>query len=455
MNVWNKVLYVLIAVLCVGFTVLAANKYSLSKKWDAKLKAQVETLEALQAEIDDSKIAIDGDPLRKAKNDEKKAETWADLGLRAQLDRVRSLLRGDAFVNCQPLEAKEIEIRKDPFTQAPILGVELEFAIPASHTLAAFDNEGNALSSFRANAIAYVFDSGKEYYADSDDVDVDDEQTAEEDAQPGRYLGAFQFVGASATQATLVSLDNLTEQELAAIQESKNSGHSWIVCVDRLPMDAPADVLGLIQANADKAKDAENSDAGDEALTQLAQNEAVKSIFETANLAAQVFPELAQAADPTTAVDYQYLLARQFAARDAENFRKVRNEIALADLSKVVVNQRVAIGDKGDEAMQALYAAEDYEAAVQAKRVASYAEKKATLDAALAKMKGYCELAKEKLNEAKTRVADCQAAVDATLAENVRLAAEIAQAQIALAENAEQKSENGGETTTAFALSGV
>lgn len=433
MNVWNKVLYALIAVLCVGFTVLAANKYSLSKKWDAKLDAQAATLAQLQDDIAALKIAIDGDPL-------KKAETWADLGVRAQLDRVRRLLRGDAFVNCQPLAAKEIEVRKDPFTQAPVLGVELEFAIPASYTLAAFANEGDAVSSFRTNAIAYVFDSGKAYYA-ADDETVDDEvQTAEETAEPGRYLGAFQFVGAASTQATLVSLDNLTEEELATIQESKNSGHSWIVCVDRLPMDAPANVAELIAADAE---------------TFASLDETTKTYFETANPAAQVFEELAEAADTTTFVDYQDLLARQLATRDAENLRKIRNEIALAGLSGVIVNQRVAIGDKGDEAMQALYAAEDYEAAVQAKRVASYAEKQETLDVALAKMTDYYKLAEEKLNEAKERVAECQAAVDATLAENARLASEIAQAQIALAENAEQKSKTGGEPTTAFALSGI
>ena len=70
-------------------------------------------------------------------------------------------------------------------------------------------------------------------------------------------------------------------------------------------------------------------------------------------------------------------------------------------------------------------------------------------------MEGYRDLAKSKLEEAQARVAECQAALDATLADNVRLAAEIAQAQIALAENAKQKSENAVEPTTAFALSGV
>ena len=184
-------------------------------------------------------------------------------------------------------------------------------------------------------------------------------------------------------------------------------------------------------------------------------DETTKTYFETANPSAQVFETLATAADATTAVDYQGLLARQFATRDAENLLKSRRSLALTHLTYVLVDQLVAIGAEVDENMQALYTAEDFDAAVARKRAASYEEKQATLAAALAKMEGYRDLAKSKLEEAQARVAECQAAVDATLAENVRLAAEIAQAQIALAENAEQKSETGGEPTTAFALSGI
>lgn len=435
MNVWNKVFYALIAVLCVGFTVLAANKYSLTKEWDAKLDAQNAKIAQLQDEIAALKIAIDGDPL-------KKAETWSDLGVRAQLDRVRGLLRGDAFVNCLPVEATEFEVDKDPISQESILGAKISFTVPASYSLAAFADAGDASSTFRKGALAYVFDSGLAYVdeaAEGIEADAETEEATETATVEPRYLGAFKFVGAADSQAVLESVDNLSAAELAAIQESQKSGRSWIVCVDRLPTDAPTNVAELIAADAE---------------TFASLDETTKAFFETANPSAQVFEALATAADATTAVDYQGLLARQFAARDAQNLLKSRRSLALKDLTCVLVDQLVAIGGEVDEATQALYSAEDFDAAVARKRVASYEEKQATLAAALAKMEGYRDLAKSKLEEAQARVAECQAAVDATLAENARLATEIAQAQIALAKNAEEKSENGGKPTTAFALSG-
>lgn len=434
MNVWNKVLYVLIAILCVVFTVFAANKYALTKAKEAEIAKQEQQIDDLKKEIAALQVAIDGDPL-------KKAETWADLGVRAQLDRVRGLLRGDAFVNCLPVDATEVEIDKDPIAQTPIMGSKITFTVPASYSLTAFSDAGDAASSFRQGALAYVFDSGLAYVDEAaENADVDAETASEAATVAPRYLGAFKFVGAANSQAVLESVDNLTAEELATIQESRSSGRSWIVCLDRLPTDAPTNVAELIAADAE---------------TFASLDETTKTYFETANPSAQVFETLATAADATTAVDYQGLLARQFATRDAENLLKSRRSLALTHLTYVLVDQLVAIGAEVDENMQALYTAEDFDAAVARKRAASYEEKQATLAAALAKMEGYRDLAKSKLEEAQARVAECQAAVDATLAENVRLAAEIAQAQIALAENAEQKSETGGEPTTAFALSGI
>jgi hypothetical protein len=271
-------------------------------------------------------------------------------------------------------------------------------------------------------------------------VEADAEDAAEGAAVEPRFLGAFKFVGAADSQAVLESVDNLSAAELAAIQESQKSGRSWVVCVDRLPTDAPANVAELIAANPE---------------TFASLDEATKTYFETANPSTQVFENLATAADATTAVDYQGLLAREFATRDAQNLLKYRRTLALNDLTYVLVDQLVAIGGEVDEATQALYAAEDFDAAVARKLAPSYTEQQATLAAELEKMEGYRDLAKSKLEEAQARVAECQAALDATLAENARLATEIAQAQIALAANAEQKSENGGEPTTAFALSGI
>lgn len=429
MNVWNKVFYALIAVLCVVFTVLAANRYSLSKEWDAKIKAQNAKIAQLQEEIAALQIALDGNPL-------KAAETWDELGLRVQLDRIDAMFRGDVFFNCAPLEASTFEVDKDPISQDSILGAKIGFTVPATYSLTAFADAG--ADAFRQGSVAYVFDSG---FAVAGEATEDAEgETAEVAAVEPRYLGAFKFVGAVETQANLESIDLLTEEELTAIQESQKSGRSWIVCVDRLPMNAAApDVAALIEADP---------------TTFAELPEETKTYFATAKAQAHVSELFPGLCDASQFVDYQGVLATHLATRKTENLLKARRSLALNDLTYVLVDQLVSIGADVDEATQALYAAEDFDAAVARKLAPSYAERQAKLDAELEKMEGYRDLAQSKLEEAQARVAECQAAIDATLAENARLAAEIAQAQIALAKNAEQKSETGA-TTTAFALSGI
>ncbi|MBR4976058.1 MAG: hypothetical protein IKY61_03310, partial [Thermoguttaceae bacterium] len=227
----------MIAVLCVVFTYFATGEYQKTKKNTADLEAQVAKIAQLQDEIAALKIALDGDPM-------KAAETWDELGLRVQLDRVDAMFRGDVFFNCAPLEALTFEVDKDPISQDSILGAKISFTVPETYGLGAFADAG--ADAFRQGSVAYVFDSGFTVVADDETLD----ETAEVAAVEPRYLGAFKFVGSAATQANLESVGLLTEEELTAIQESQRSGRSWIVCVDRLPMNAAApDVAALIEAD--------------------------------------------------------------------------------------------------------------------------------------------------------------------------------------------------------------
>ncbi len=430
MNVWNKVLYVLIAILCGVFTYFAAGKYSLTKEWDAKLAKQEAQIETLKDEIAALKLAIDGDPL-------KKAVSWNDLGLRPQLARVRSLLRGDAFVNCLPVEATTVEIGADPLTKAKVYGAKIGFAVSSANSLTAFSDAGAAPDSFRQGAFAYVFDSGLTYVDETAKEDADAE--AAEPIAP-RFLGAFKFVGAANSQAALESVGYFSEDELQALQDSQASGRSWIVCVDRLPMDVPTDVAALIASDAE---------------TFASLDDATRAYFEASNPSAQLLDTLASTLDAASIVDFQGRLTRLWATRDAENVLRSRRTLARQTLTRVVVDQLVSIGrETTDETMRSLYTAEEFDAAVARKAVPSFEEQKTALAAELEKMEGYRDLAKSKLDEAQARVAECQTAIEETIAENARLAAEIARAQIALAENAEQKSQ-GGDATTAFALSGI
>ena len=160
----------------------------------------------------------------------------------------------------------------------------------------------------------------------------------------------------------------------------------------------------------------------------------------------------AQNADARVPVAYQSRLERQWSTRNAQNVMVARNTLALADLDNVIAEQFVLMGDKPSEGLEtdyeALLAATSgfegfdaaYDAAKARKRVSSYFEQIDATRADLAKMNADVKLVEGLLAEAEQNNEDCQAAIDDVIAENSKLASEIARVMFAVSEKLESRS---------------
>lgn len=449
MNVWNKVLYCLIAVLCVAFGVLAANKYSLTKSKNeelAKLQKDLadvkEAVAQLKAEVYGAAADYDGD--------------WQTLSLNARLDCVRSLKRGETFSNCRPVDASTSD---------------------GQTTISVVVPDDYVTTSFRSGAIAYVFDSGLPLAADDADAASDAESSVA--AQPARFLGAFNVSAVNGAQASLVSAESVSEAEATATTESAQSGRAWIVCLNAGPIDSPDDLAAIAKDNPEmfapygaelQAYFAKSNVVAEQ--TAAASDEDGETTVATASIPQETettrFPvnylggyyaltqysfdektnALTKVVDPSKA--YVGVVDLQWTRRDAQNTLKTRNQITLARFTDIFFDQLVAIEnidqatvDAADAKVQALYTQENYDAlyaaAEKRKLSASYAEQQAELEIAAQKMVAQRDLVKAKLDEALAAVEKCQESIEATILENAELAAKLARTQILVAEKIERE----------------
>lgn len=436
MNVWNKVLMALVTIMCVVFGVLASNKYALTKQQEANLAKLESDLAKAQADVQQLQYEIFGSP-------EKAVKDWKELALTARLAYVRNLQNGESFGNCQPVEARIDEEN-------------------ASSTIAFGIDPSDKTTAFRTGAVAFVFDSGAQVVkkaaagsadadsdADATDVAANDSAADSDDesaaavaaaANPYVFLGAFKVTGASDVQVKLESIGNASADELAALKESARSGRSWVVYVDRLPMDSPADVAYFESEQPARASVLPADTAS--FVTMGFTPEDVDAIAEGSAIAAESrFP-----------VDFQGLLENAWTTRDQENVLNARNTLALSTLTNIIADQFVAIGDKVvDEDVLAFQDWDDvYAAAVARKKVDSWRESIEKTEAALDRMNGYRDLVKKTLDAALEGVADCQAAIDLLIADNAKKAASIAYAQFLALEKieAESKTVSNSEANT-------
>ena len=415
MNVWNKVLMALIAIICVVFGVFAANKYKLTKEQEgnvAKLEAE---LAKVRDDIQQLRYDIYGGP-------EKAAENWRELGLEGRLTYLRGLQNGEAFSNCQPVEAR-VDEEKGSSTIA--------FAVdPKSKTTA-----------FRAGVVAFVFDSGAALVqkaaadASSDDASevgsVDDSDAAAvASANPYAFLGAFKVTGANDAQVNLESIGSSSVDELTALKESARSGRSWVVYADRLPIDSPADLAYFESENPERVKVLPATTAS--FVTRGLTFADVESIGANGTIAAESrFP-----------VDFQGALERGWFDRDEQNVINARNTMALETFTNIIADQYVAMGEQvKDEDVLAFENWDDvYAAAVARKKVDSWQENIAKTKEALTRMEGYRDLVKKTLDAAEQGVADCRKAIDELIVKNAETAAKIAAAQFLALEKVEAES---------------
>ena len=418
MNVWNKVLMALTTIACIAFAVFAANKYALTKSEESKLAKLEQELADVQKSVQDLKYEIYGSP-------EKKIESWRDCGLDAQLDRIRGLQNGEAYSNCRPLQAR---------TDEDALSSTVGFSVSPKYQT----------SSFREGAVAFVFDSGVAYV---DDASTGDEganvavaNVAGEDAEnavaatnvPFSFLGAFKVSGVSGLQVNLESIGVASVAELKGLEESAKSGRSWVVYVDRLPYDSPADLAYFYSQSPEKY-------AGFGA-----------SFVAMASKSCVAFADTLEAtAESRYPIDFQGKLEREWTTRDEQNVMLERNKLALNDLTNVVADQIVSLGGEIPSDVKAdVEGFENWATALQnaqgRKNVDSYAEVNEKTRKTLAKMVEYRDLVASVLKEAQENVEECEKAVDETIAENARLASEIARVLYIAAEKVQEN-----ETRTA------
>ncbi len=410
----------LIAIVCVVFGVFAANKYNLTKEQEgivAKLEAE---LAKTRDDIQQLRYEIYGGP-------EKIAENWRELGLDGRLTYIRGLQNGEAFSNCQPVEAR-VDEEKGTSTIA--------FAVdPQSKTTA-----------FRAGVVAFVFDSGAarvqkaaadasfdaEGASDSSEVAAVDSTDAEAlaAASPYAFLGAFKVTGANDTQVNLESIGFSSVEELTSLKDSARSGRSWVVYADRLPIDSPADLAYFESENPElvKALPATTASFVTRGLT-FADVEAIGADGQIA-------------AESRCPVDFQGALERGWLERDEQNVINARSAMAVETFTNIIADQYVAMGEEvKDEDVLAFKNWDDvYAAALARKKVDSWQENIAKTKAALTRMEGYRDLVKKTLDAAEQSVADCRQAIDELIVKNAETAAKIAAAQFLALEKVEAES---------------
>lgn len=447
MNVWNRVLISLIAVICVVFGIFAAKKYTMTKSEETKIEESQKRLAQALAELETLKFEIYGGSM------EKKVGDWIDYGLDEQLKYVRSLQRGETFINCQPVEAR---VQSDEGSSS------LSFVV----------DEQYQTSSFRTGAMVYVFDSGKPFVStgessesgesdgDESEVASAEVETADESGEvaasvkPFVFLGAYRVSGVAERQVKLDSIGVSTSSELDLITASKRSGDSWVVYVDNLPIDSPKDVARFTEQYTDIALGFSDENrvfmSKTFELSHVESSAAVSSEVEdgaSEDEASEVavapveLPELTADSEMRYPVDFQGRFERLWCGRDAANVYKAKAEVALKVLTSLIADQYVMMG--GDVDTSALASDEGwdetYAAAKGRLKSATLTDEIAARQKELATMENGRDLVKRLLDDAHNSINALQKAIADAVRKNAELASQISDAQFQALEKFERE----------------
>ncbi|MBR5626756.1 MAG: hypothetical protein IKW74_03945 [Thermoguttaceae bacterium] len=387
MNVWNKVLIVLLCVTSLIFFWLVAQRFVLGKTWEEKIVKLDKDLEAAQLAVDNLTREIFGDSLNTERS-------WAAKGLKQQLEYIRGLQNGTVWTNCEPINISQAGNQ-----------VTVSYLLPG----------GYAATHVQKNGLVYIFDSGVALDSAS--------ETAETASQ---FLGTFWIESVNDMQVSLVSVGSMTQAEVDAINNSIQKQNGWIACADRLPVDSPNDIAAW--SSDEKSMVLFSSE--DQQFLALAEG--------TVDEAATGQKRLSR--------DFEYELKKKFIDRDDQNTLFARRQVALTDLNQVVIDQLVSIGADVPAEIAELISQESLNTALAANKTETYAAQKERLTEEAAAMVHERDLVKSSLDRAEAELKATEAKIAGLLQANVKMAAEIAQAEI---ENAEKIILDSEERTAA------
>ncbi|MDO5580776.1 MAG: hypothetical protein Q4G69_06545 [Planctomycetia bacterium] len=389
MNIWNKVLLILILITGTVYLWLGSQRFLLQKGWEAKIaKAEAQysdiekTIAALQSEIYGNRL--------------EKPDQWEKMPLAAKKDKIHSLLQGQIWCNCAPSNI----VNKSGV-------INTGFALPADYIV----------SPNQQNTLVYLFDSGAPVQV------VKDGGNAAAPAIvpfPATFLGIFRIASVNRSEVGLISAVHLSEAEIARLDKSIKSKNGWIVCSNRLPIDSPDDIAIW-------------KDSSPGFITTLSEEE--KDYFsrqsylpqEIAGLPADEI--LSKAGKKRLPQDYDYLMEKEYTQRDNTTTLISRKEVALHDIQVVLADQFVVMGTEPTAEVKPFVDQALYTKAKAANKIETWSDKQTRFKADLAAMTDQMNIVKGKYEQVLDTVKKLQDQIDQLLKENCALAGQIAKAQ--------------------------
>lgn len=440
MNIWNKVLLVLIFLTALVYVVLVSNRFNLAKEWEEKLVKQDREIQNLSDEVAKLKVDLYGQPL-------KEVETWDDMGLIARMNKIHSLIPGKIWTDCLPSNVSGMDGGV----------IKVDFTIPPTGIVRQYGD-----MKLGTDTLIFAFDSGLPYVSESGNGGTENDSAAE--PQKGQFLGFFTVdqINAETGEFNIQSIGTVIDDQKRWIQESLDAGRSWIIYEDRLPVDSPNDLAYWLAKEPDgpfaKTLSEEDKAYFSRKSLRFPSLNLDELNLESAVQSGQVVPEtlVVQLQNVTLpenerlSDNYDAVLLRHYYQMDDLNVMIARATKSIDNLNHVIANQLAMIGLDAVPAEvidQIGQEAGDLLAAIlpQAKgsfNAETFIQKKENAAAQLAEMESQRDLVKTRLDLTSDCVIKIGERLNYLVKENARLAQEIAKALFEASDKIIQRSEN-------------